>query len=724
MSMKIFSRPAVVRIAVILGLWCLVTLSFALLRSSAGFITDDSIRLYQNMHLNPNPERWTGWGTVKYAFVYSFATYPLRQLTGVLTHLTMSVCWDPDHVPFIVCLFAGSLVASLALSLFFVAKRFVRSDIWAVFAVFLTLFSTPFITGAWMVCTGIQTFVPLMICLGLLSYWRALEAKRHRWIYYVCLFLIMFFGHWFREFVGLLPLLVIFLEIQRARRPTWLMAVCLLCFLHAVFPSVLPRFWYPGLPLLPVYKLSGPLGRVMGAGGSSFIEMIKAVLQSLNVSLVVCNFLSLLPPVLWIMAFVSLALRVAFLWSGRLPRSVCSSGLWLFLVFWFLLFFLPFLKVYAIQVHFAYTLVPMSVIMAVLMRDLWGILRSWKFSSLRWAFAALLALVTGDHALNLYGSCKVVRGMNDGIKHVAEWFKSNAPPKSIVISNAGHTVDIIYYSLFYFDVYWVQPIPFPYADSGKTADMGVMEKMILDEAGKRRIYFLDINYDFIPGKEHYHGHKYIRGRKFPVKKLGRVWTTRVYYPFLDPLKHFIPRAYISFMSAPDLENDFYTGPAQDGSLFLREFHANYDVYDALGVFGRTKITASSLLQPELGPGCLLENRDPTWHAAAPVVFPQTLTFEFPSARTVRSVSFHPQGEPSWPEPHNSAMIGRSPKRVGVETSADGVTWRELCVIDPACSALRWNSHTLPEPVTTKFIRLKIYSSCRDGLTLKGVKFED
>jgi hypothetical protein len=650
--------------------------------------------------------------------------YPARQLTRMFAGLTGPLCVSPERVPLVVSLFAGSLIASLAVSFFFVARRFTRSDSWAAFAVFLLLFSAPFLTAAWIVCAGLQSMVPLLICLGLLSYWRAVEAKRFKWVCYVCLFLIMFFGHWFREFVGLLPLLVIFLEIQRARRPTWLMAVCLLCFLHALFPSALTRLFYPSLPLLPVYRLDIPLGSVM-SGGGSFLSELKSLLAPFRLWYVSANFLFLLPPCLWIMVFFALALKIVFRKSGASAGERCPPGQWLCLTVWFLLFFLPFYKVYREQVHLAYSLVPMSVIIAVLMRDLLSDLRRFQIRSPRWFFAVILCVVIGDHALNLPGVRNVVSGVNDGTMRMAAWFKSNVRPGSVVVGNAGgQTVDILYYSGDYFNAYWVQPIPFPRPDSGKTSSVGGMSEMIADERGKRDIYFLDMTCCFFPGKEYYHGHKYVRGLNFRTKKLGRIHCTRVYYPFLDPLKHFVPRLYISFLGAPDSENEFYTGPAQDGSLFLRETHVDYDVYRVLGARAGTKITASSSLQPELGPGCLLENRDPTWHAAAPVVFPQTLTFEFPSDRTVRSVSFHPQGEPSWPEPHNSAMVGRSPKRVGVETSSDGADWRELCVIDPACSALRWNSHTLPAPVTTKFIRLKIYSSCREGLTLKGVKFED
>jgi hypothetical protein len=502
------------------------------------------------------------------------------------------------------------------------------------------------------------------------------------------------------------------------------MGLCAVCFAHAVFPSALTSFIFPNHPpLTPVYKLSGPLSQVMRGAENPFLSMLREVFNPLMIKKVCVNFLSLFPPVLWILAVFALALRLT-LRKGRFAGSVCSPGQWLLLAVWFLLFFLPFFKVYREQVHLAYPVVPMSVVFAALMRDMTDMLRTFKISSPRWIFAALLALVIGDHALNVYGSFMVVNGMNNGITRVADWIKNNTAPRSIFVCNSGgQGMEILFHSGNYFEPCWQDPLVYPSRNAARASTEEGMARMIDEEKGRRKIYLLDSSYD-IRGMSVCFCHKYLRGFNFRVKKLGRVHTTRVFYPFLDPLKHFVPYEYISFLSSPDLQTEFYTGPAQDGSLFLREFHVNYDIYEVLGVPLETKITASSMLQPELGPGFLLKGTDPTWHAAAPVVFPQTLTFEFPRAKPVSLVAFHPQGEPSWPEPHYSAMIGRSPKRVGVETSDDGAVWREICVIDPACSFLGWNYHTLPAPVTAKFIRLKIYSSVRDGLTLKGVKFTD
>jgi hypothetical protein len=42
------------------------------------------------------------------------------------------------------------------------------------------------------------------------------------------------------------------------------------------------------------------------------------------------------------------------------------------------------------------------------------------------------------------------------------------------------------------------------------------------------------------------------------------------------------RSYIPFLGGGDLENDFYRGPAQDGTPFMREIYAEYHVYQVTG----------------------------------------------------------------------------------------------------------------------------------------------
>ena len=60
--------------------------------------------------------------------------------------------------------------------------------------------------------------------------------------------------------------------------------------------------------------------------------------------------------------------------------------------------------------------------------------------------------------------------------------------------------------------------------------------------------------------------------------LGSLYTTRVVYPFIDPLHYLFPPVYVPYLGAPDLVNDFYHGRTLDRALFLREVYAEYHLY--------------------------------------------------------------------------------------------------------------------------------------------------
>jgi hypothetical protein len=251
-----------------------------------------------------------------------------------------------------------------------------------------------------------------------------------------------------------------------------------------------------------------------------------------------------------------------------------------FLTWWFLLFFLPFLKVFTEQVHLAYSLLPASIIIVSALEELWCFLQN-RATALRYGFIFFMSLAAGDHLLNLNGSYRVVHSVNDGILEMSDWFRSNVPKGSIVVTNALHPEDIRLFSGGHITVFWtVQsgiPLPNRAVDS-----LTKLEALLRENKGKRNVYFLDVDYDFTRDKVRYHSHKYVRNQSVAMEKLGHIHTTQAYYPYLDPLKATVSRSYISFLGAPDLENDFYRGPAQNGTPFMRETYAEYHVYKVIG----------------------------------------------------------------------------------------------------------------------------------------------
>jgi hypothetical protein len=554
-----------------------------------------------------------------------------RPLSEIVNKLGVAYFSSDKTNPIIWFAAVGSIIGLCALTSFCVSRRFLHHDVTALFSVFLLLFSTPFITGSWIVFAGIQALVPLTICLGLILYWKSFDEcdSVRTYLFRVGLICVLLVGPWIREFIGILPLLLVCLEWQRKRRLTVMMGVAMAFFLHAVFPTfVVKVIAFPDLPARPIFSL-GSLGRQMSLTVATTDSILSQALSAIRWTVPV-DFLTLYPPLMLIGLLIVLMMpllktsrmlmRSYFAKSERtmigsevplfaegfgfsavfffifltlslinFPNRPFAVALWLcagfiflgasrngFLSCWFALSFIPFLRVFTEQVHLAYALLPASIIAAAALENLWGYLRYKRFM-LRIAFVGVMIIVLVDHSLNLYGSYRTVHGINRGILSVSEWLKGNVPKGSIVITNALHAEDIRLFSNAHVNVYWTVQAGIPHP-SKAVDNPHKLAALLENNKPKRNVYFLDIDFPYTPEKVGYHSHQYVRNQSVEMQDLGVIYTTRVHYPYLDPLKSLVARTYTSFMGAPDLENDFYRGPAQDGSFFLREVYAEYHLY--------------------------------------------------------------------------------------------------------------------------------------------------
>jgi hypothetical protein len=106
-------------------------------------------------------------------------------------------------------------------------------------------------------------------------------------------------------------------------------------------------------------------------------------------------------------------------------------------------------------------------------------------------------------------------------------------------------------------------------------------RALLDDRHRSDLYLLAIDFDYLPNKLR-HRHAYVHAYDIEKEDLGVVHETIARYPFLDPLRDLIPREYVPFLGAPDLDNDFYRGRARDGRWFSYEVGAEYHLYRVTG----------------------------------------------------------------------------------------------------------------------------------------------
>jgi hypothetical protein len=445
---------------------------------------------------------------------------------------------------------------------------------------------------------------------------------------------VLLLGPWFREFIGLLPLLIFFLEAQRARRPTVIMSVAGIFFFHSIFPAAIVKLSvYPDLPLYPVFAM-GHLGHQVAANmDSEKVLSISRILSGIKWE-TIYHFLTLYPSVLFMLPLIAFLIPTIRLVSALIPFLLSMANkqrksipipltigffpsflfllcgicgflalynqdwllLWLFSGFvffalhrdvflagWFLLFLTPFLKIFTEQVHLAYALLPASIIIGAAVEELWRSVRfpGILFTAARYGLSSVIIVAVADHSLNPYNSYRVVHSINNGIMKMADWFSSHVPAGSIVVANTLHAEDIRLFSNGHIKVFWTVRAGIP-RDEDAVAEPSALQELLKENHTRRNVYFLDVDFNYPLEKVDYHSHKYVRNRSVDMTEIGLVHTTQVQYHFIDPLKKWVPRSYVAFLGAPDLENDFYRGPAQNGAPFMREVYAEYHVYKIVG----------------------------------------------------------------------------------------------------------------------------------------------
>lgn len=578
------------RLVILICLWLLVTFGYFLFRSSAPLLVwsdspEVSANLYGSFGTGPR-QTLKEQGLLEQIIRESFqssTTTGYRPVNFIIHKLGVAFFSTPEASPYLWFAAVSLVCGTLAVCFFWVARRYTRSDSAAILAVILLLYSPSVVGGGWLIFSGIHALVLLLICLGLLLYWKIIEKPRHHQWYLAGLCGVLLLGPWYREFIGGLNVLIIFLEFQRARRPTPLMFLAGLFLLHAVFPTALVRLIaFPGLPLQPVFAL-GQLGvqvqlNPAAADGSAIGHAISSLRWR-----ALFSFLALFPPTLVALSLIGHVLPSGWQKDRRSFSVSKYAGGYLFLGFWLSVFFLPFLRIFTLHAHLAYPLMPFSIIVAVGAERLWHMTSHQTALSriLRNAVALLLGVAVCDHLLNVYGSYRTVDAINSGSLAVADWFQKQVPADSIVICNALHIEDIRLFSNGHFVPYW-------------TVDTGIVElkravetpqklnELLVENQNRRDVYFLDVDYEFTRDKVYYHSHKYVRSESVAMEKIGLVHTTQVRYPYLDPLRMLMPRSYIPFLGGGDLENDFYRGPAQDRTPFMWEIYAEYHVYRVTG----------------------------------------------------------------------------------------------------------------------------------------------
>lgn len=491
--------------------------------------------------------------------------------------------------------FVGVLIGLTAVVTFFLGRQIAGTTWGGWIAAFLLFGCPPFIAASWVVFAGIQTFVPLFLGCGVLLYLDLAKAPDGRQWRYVALALLLLFGPWVREFIAVLGPIIIASEIWRARRPTLLMGLGLIGFLHGLFPTALVHFIFaPDLPLAPVYKL-GWLARQV-SGGDTRIFRPEVALHALQI----------IPPSFYVIIFAALLvlrdkasnflihrfLRIFIIVGGFIVAIsywiiedyflLTATALFITaapaalalrfsptLAIWYTAAYLPFFKVYAQETHLAYMAQPLAIIAAIAVANLWRYCATTAplfRVYVRSALSTVVVILTFDQMIHVVVSRQITKSMAETAVKISRYLSIATPAGVTLGANTlmGHDIQLFSRGHVRFH---------------STFPNGNFETAAIQALGNSQdVYLLAAEYPFLPGKIAYHRNAYVDLSSSVILPIGRLTTVRVQYFYLDPLRLLASRPFISFLGPPDMVNDVYAGPQRGGVPFMREHYVALDLY--------------------------------------------------------------------------------------------------------------------------------------------------
>src|SRR5262249_14883754 len=145
---------------------------------------------------------------------------------------------------------------------------------------------------------------------------------------------------------------------------------------------------------------------------------------------------------------------------------------------------------------------------------------------------------------------------------------SGYPVGTIVVGNAHHLEDIRFYSHGQIDP-WGFPGGIP--DQRHWLRTFPEYEQLVNSNPNRTILLLDAR---LPEASGQRGagrlSQALLDHQVLFDDLGQIGSVRYTYPFIDPFRFLLPVSVSTWPGPPDLEFDFYRGPALSGEPFLRE----------------------------------------------------------------------------------------------------------------------------------------------------------
>lgn len=518
----------------------------------------------------------------------------------------------------------GILYAMMALMVFLLAEMIIGSIPWAIASTFITMAATSTIAASVTLFSLPYLFVPIVMVAAFYAYLQFKESRSPAWLLLFSLCALL--GPWFREFAAATPFIVLVCEIvlPSARRSWLVLILCLVFIGHSVYPSFFtwlvglnhgmvvgvfqqdntqaqmrasspgnlgllfvqfpPSFW-----ILATFAMLWWLWNRFGPAANTRFQLpFRDIVFSLHFSSRTRVILSAV-----LLATVLGFIKALFVLGDSVPFFRIGWNLsWALGMFFFVLMglfslrfgillptyfaatFIPFFWLGLAEVHMAFTILPMAIMLIIWIRELFQGLTAADLRKTKAVAAVLLAVAVGDQFLNYPASLNVQKHLVEANQTVADWIVGHTPRNSVVVSDFYNFADMYYYSGNYFDPFEsVENNPFGPVRTIHHNEQ--MQKLLADNFKLRDILFLQGEHNFFDWQRGYRSHKWVNNPPGTIRMM-KEFQTKIYYYYLDPFKYFVPRNFVSFPGYMDWSNDYYFN--NDKTPFRRVVDVTYRIF--------------------------------------------------------------------------------------------------------------------------------------------------
>ncbi len=494
--------------------------------------------------------------------------------------------------PSILIFTSSALLGIAAMLVYILAMEITQKRVIALCSAFLFTLTVPSIAMTWIVINK-QPLVPIFIVFGLLCYVRYTKYDRTTWLY--LLWATCFIGPLFRELTGILPLTVLLVTLAEGKWDKRILIPLPILLFHGIFPSfIINLLFYGHIALTPVFSRG-----YMSVNEMSFLSSLGHLKWRMPP-----HFVLLLPPILTILAASSAVLygatkiRVS---SERLRRAIVIIGLGFVMTFflnkasyipitfivafasfrfgkllpiWFLVSWLPFFKIYSMEVHLITAVIPWTIMVLLWVEYLFERMQERmevsRMSLLRLLACAALVIAFLDHSLNLVAVHSTFSEISKGVVGVADWLKTNTKGKCVLVTNFSGGISISAAAGEKVRNYWTPGSgPTGWQNPEDTVTPSEFEQMVKKLYASQDIYLLEHI-----GRQSRRFHQYLDVPPCGKPEFVIRFNVKSSFPFLDPFKNVIPRRYMAFTGPPDLKGEFQKARG----LFHREIFAVYDLH--------------------------------------------------------------------------------------------------------------------------------------------------